>query len=330
MRRKIWALTLFIQSFTLILFACDQASTTPTVTPPEPQAVYTAAAQTAMARLTEQASTSAPSPAPATDTPSPSETPEVVSSPPPSSTIETGGEDAAEFVADVSIPDGTTFTAGEGFVKTWRLKNAGSSTWTSDYGLSFFSGAQMAGPGYLPLSETVRPGELADLSISLTAPAEPGVQRGYWMLSNPAGDLFGIGPQNNLAFYVEINVEGTGGALGTATPTAFTSGDGAVAGLSLSVVPTSYTGACPHTFSFTAQVTMANPARVTLELEAGADDPTYNFSLPPPQSYDLGVSTYTYSYFLELSGSVNGWARLRVTFPENLTSNQANFTLNCE
>ena len=36
--------------------------------------------------------------------------------------------DLAEFVADVTVPDGTDFTPGETFVKTWQLRNAGTST----------------------------------------------------------------------------------------------------------------------------------------------------------------------------------------------------------
>ena len=43
---------------------------------------------------------------------------------PPPPTIAPAGCDKAAFVADVTVPDGTLFTAGTTFIKTWRLKNS--------------------------------------------------------------------------------------------------------------------------------------------------------------------------------------------------------------
>ena len=190
-----------------------------------------------------------------------------------------------------------------------------------------YSGAQMSAPPALPLPETVEQGQTVDLALALTAPQETGIQRGYFMLRNPAGDLFGIGPQNNLAFYVEINVTGGNGSP-SATP--FTTGGDVVSALSLSVSPSTFSGACPFSFVFTAQVTMASPARITIQLEAGSDDPGYQFTLPPAQTYDLAAGASTYTYFLDLSGQVSGWARVHITAPEDVVSNTANFTLDCD
>ena len=39
--------------------------------------------------------------------------------------------DWVTFLKDVTVPDGTEFTQGETFTKTWRLKNRGTCTWTS-------------------------------------------------------------------------------------------------------------------------------------------------------------------------------------------------------
>ncbi len=301
----------------------------PTSTRTAPEPVFTSAALTAAAGLTEQAATVDPTatPLPPTNTPAPvtvTPTLNLQASPSP---IPGGGDDRAEFVLDVTIPDGTSFSAGDSFVKTWRIKNIGTSTWTDDYDLVFYSGDQMSAPPALPLPETVEPGQTVDLALALTAPQESGLKRGYFMLRNPAGELFGIGPQNNLAFYVEINV--TGGN-GSATATPFSTGGEAVSALSLGVSPTSYSGACPFSFVFTAQVTMASPARITIQLEAGADSPGYQFTLPPAQTYDLGAGPSTYTYFLDLSGQVNGWARVHITAPEDVVSNTVNFTLDCD
>ena len=51
--------------------------------------------------------------------------------------------DKAQFISDVSIPDGTTLQPGATFTKTWRLKNVGTCAWTTSYQLVFFSGEQM-------------------------------------------------------------------------------------------------------------------------------------------------------------------------------------------
>ncbi len=328
--RLLRPIPLILGGLTLLLAACQSlVPPPPTSTRPAPEPVFTSAALTAAAGLTEQAGALQPTatPGPPTNTPVPvTGTPTADANPSPSP-VPGGGSDKAEFVLDVTIPDGTTFSAGTSFVKTWRLKNIGTSTWTADYDLVFYSGAQMSAPPSLPLPETVEPGQTVDLALALTAPQETGVQRGYFMLRNPAGDLFGIGPQNNLAFYVEINV--TGGT-GNPTATSFTTGGDVVSTLSLSVSPSSYAGACPFSFVFTAQVTMASPARITIQLEAGSDTPGYEFTLPPAQTYDLAAGTSTYTYFLELTGQVSGWARVHITAPEDVVSNTANFTLDCD
>ena len=51
--------------------------------------------------------------------------------------------DWAQFIADVTVPDGTTYTPGATFQKTWRLKNIGTCTWTTSYALIFDSGNQL-------------------------------------------------------------------------------------------------------------------------------------------------------------------------------------------
>src|SRR5512138_2778546 len=37
--------------------------------------------------------------------------------------------DAMQFVADVTIPDGTVMTPNQAFTKTWRVKNVGTCAW---------------------------------------------------------------------------------------------------------------------------------------------------------------------------------------------------------
>lgn len=114
--------------------------------------------------------------------------------------------DWVAFVRDVTIPDGTSLAPGEVFTKTWRLQNRGTCTWTPDYDIVFYSGAQMSGttmqvPGY------VAPGQSVDVAVTFTAPSTPGHYVGYWILRNASGRLFGSGTSADETFYVDIYVK---------------------------------------------------------------------------------------------------------------------------
>ena len=80
--------------------------------------------------------------------------------------------DWAQFVADVTVPDGTKYAPGTAFTKTWRLKNIGTCTWTKAYALVFVSGDRMTGDKVTQLKGNVAPGQTVDISIELTAPVE--------------------------------------------------------------------------------------------------------------------------------------------------------------
>ena len=138
--------------------------------------------------------------------------------PTPTSTVLPSSCDKAQFISDVTVPDGTTYTPGATFNKTWRLKNVGSCTWTTSYQLVFYSGAQMGGPAALTFPKSVAPGQTVDLTVSLTAPNTAGSYRGYWMFKNANGALFGIGWQANKPWWVDIKVSGTASS-NTATAT---------------------------------------------------------------------------------------------------------------
>jgi hypothetical protein len=138
-----------------------------------------------------------PSPTPtATPTVTPTITPTVIPIPP----------DWAAFIEDVTIPDGTKMDPDQGFTKVWRLENVGTDTWTTDYSLVFVSGYRMGAPKEIPLRSSVHPGETIDLSVDMVAPLEPGKYRGYWELKNAAGNLFGLGPDADAPFWVDIRV----------------------------------------------------------------------------------------------------------------------------
>ncbi len=114
--------------------------------------------------------------------------------------------DAALFVADVSVPDDTIFLPSTAFIKTWRLKNVGTCTWTTSYKLAFASGTQLSGPDEVPLSAAVSPGATVDVSVNLVSLAGDGTYRGYWQLKNASGTRFGLGTTADKPFWVEIVV----------------------------------------------------------------------------------------------------------------------------
>jgi hypothetical protein len=161
----------------------------------------TAAALTVQAQLTAAApSATATSPAiPPTNTPAALPVASATSA-----ATATSNCDASQFITDVTIPDGYVLAPGEGFTKTWRLKNTGTCSWTSSYSIVYSSGTQMNGPSTQALAGNVNPGQTVDLSINLTAPASPGNYTGYWKLRNASGTLFA-------QFYVQIKVQTGGG-----------------------------------------------------------------------------------------------------------------------
>jgi hypothetical protein len=129
--------------------------------------------------------------------------------------------DRAQFISDVTVPDGTNFQPNTVFSKTWRLKNVGTCTWTN-YSLMFDSGEKMNGPDSALIATSVAPGQTVDITISLTAPSIANTYRGYWKLKNNNGIPFGIGSAGTKSFWVEIRVTGT--AVTPVTPTTVTPG----------------------------------------------------------------------------------------------------------
>lgn len=110
--------------------------------------------------------------------------------------------DEAEFVADVTVLDDEIMPPTLGFTKTWRLENAGTCTWTTDYSIVFVSGDQLDAPDRVPLTQDVAPEDTIDISVQMTAPNLDGTYRSEWLLENELGMQFGI-PEE---FWTQIQV----------------------------------------------------------------------------------------------------------------------------
>lgn len=341
---KHWkVLAILLVVFSLSLSACElPGASTPEPTQPDPQAVFTAAAQTAEAlRLERIARTATPAveelvstaaaPTPTLTVPPPTETvtttvatPETAIAPPTDAPA-AGGENKAEFVEDVTIPDGKKIGPEKRFTKTWRLRNVGKTTWTAEYGLVFIDGALMGATPSVPLPREVAPWEKVDISVEMIAPSSPGTYRGFWKLRNAEGQIFGVGPNADEAIWVEIVVD-SAAALEETTPTGV--GEQTVTNVSLAVNNAAAYADCPHTFVFTALFTLNKAASITYSLEAG-DNTGSLIKVPPPTTRNLDAGTHSMVYELSFSSAITGWARLHITEPEPVFSNQVNFTLTC-
>ncbi|MFZ0532571.1 MAG: NBR1-Ig-like domain-containing protein, partial [Anaerolineales bacterium] len=124
---------------------------------------------------------------------------------------------AAGNPIDITIPDDSLIQAGESFIKTWKLVNIGTCTWTTYYSASFFYGDRMGAPVSVPLQATVLPAQSVEVSVEMLAPLSPGTYQGNWKLSNPGGVLFGIGPNGDSPFWVRIIVAENQSGTATAT-----------------------------------------------------------------------------------------------------------------
>ncbi|HEY5732042.1 MAG TPA: NBR1-Ig-like domain-containing protein [Anaerolineales bacterium] len=194
-------------SLVLVLSACNLPSSSPQTE--EPNAIFTQAALTVQAQL-NQTSTPAPSfNTPTLPPPQPTNTavslptlPSVTNTPVLSPTPLC---DQGQFVRDVTAPDGTMYAPGETFIKTWRIRNAGTCTW-SGYSLVFDRGDAMNGNSPIAIG-TVGPGQEVDLSVNLTAPTTNGSYRGYWRIRNPSGVYIPmLSGHQGTSFFVDIKV----------------------------------------------------------------------------------------------------------------------------
>lgn len=189
--------------FIFVLSACNlPRNGTPTQMP---NAVLTAAALTVQAQMTQPVAFSTPTlplSLPTNTALALPTLPPATLPPPPTATPVC---DQAQFVDDMTIPDGSQIAPNATFTKTWRLKNAGVCTW-SGYNLVFDSGDLMGATSPQPIG-SVAPGQTVDLSINFTAPATAGAYRSYWRIRNASGVLIPVlGGTQGKSFFVDIKV----------------------------------------------------------------------------------------------------------------------------
>jgi len=192
----------------LVISACNLPSSAATEDPNNPNVVFTAAALTVQANLTQ----AVPFITPTIPPPQPTNTAVTI----PTAAAATITPlipatplcDQALFIKDVTIPDGTLITPGALFKKTWRVKNTGTCSW-SGYTLVFDSGESMS-PVIDPIG-VVASGQEVDVSVTFTAPTATGEYKSYWRIRNPSGVLLPmLAGWEGKGFFVDIKIGSPG------------------------------------------------------------------------------------------------------------------------
>ena len=107
--------------------------------------------------------------------------------------------DNLTYVQDLTVPDGSNYTAGQPIDKQWLVTNSGSCNWDSRYRLKLVGGDAMAAAPEQALYPA-RAGAQATIRIVFSAPQQAGLYESQWKAMNPDGLVFGD------AFYVQIAV----------------------------------------------------------------------------------------------------------------------------
>lgn len=162
--------------------------------------VYTQAAGTVQAELTRvaaltpspTATTAATATTAPTDTPVPTDASQVTVTVQPTVALPTAAPSSPDKASwqSQTPADGTSFNPGDKFNMTWKVKNTGTSTWSTKYLLRFYAGDQMAGPATSAFPKDVAPNDTVELTVALTAPSSAGKYLGNWVLTNADGVNF--------------------------------------------------------------------------------------------------------------------------------------------
>jgi hypothetical protein len=260
--------------------------------------IQTAAALTVEARLTAAAPAATATNTQAAFPTLPAATAVVPTTPPTAAT----SCDLAQFISE-TVPDNTSFSGDDAFVKTWTLKNIGTCSWTPSYALVFVSGDAMDGPAAVGLTGNVNPGQTVTVSVDLKAPASDGTYHGNWGLRNAAGVTFS-------SFWVQIKVGGGGGG----------GGGGAFAVTHVEAV---VTGSCPN-FHYKFRVTTNGPGTVKYH-RVFSDGGTDTL----PGSLDFAAAgTKTAAEYDRFFGVANSsaWTDLYIDSPNHQQFGRANFS----
>lgn len=198
----------------VLLSACGSGQAEPTI---NPDLIYTSAAMTVAAQLTEAAElnpTSTFTIMPPTETQA---APTLPINPPGTSVGGTPGQGLLTSTALVlptftasplppvaqakyevigqSPADDTKIHPGTSFDMIWTIKNTGTETWTENYTVQFFTGDRIGGGHYTTakyeFGKNIKPGETINVRVDMQAPKAKGEYYSWWKLKDANGVNFG-------------------------------------------------------------------------------------------------------------------------------------------
>ncbi|MDX3193497.1 NBR1-Ig-like domain-containing protein [Streptomyces sp. MN03-5084-2B] len=113
--------------------------------------------------------------------------------------------DASSLVADVTYPDGSRVSVNQRFVKTWRLRNAGSVGWHGRFlqRLPPLDGLDVCHTdARVPLPDA-EPGAEVTVSVPVQARGTPGPCQVFWKMVDSGGRLY-LPQSSGVYFQVEV------------------------------------------------------------------------------------------------------------------------------
>ena len=182
--------------FMMLVAACGSANTPEQEPTPDVAAIRTSAAGTVVSQFTLTAAAFTVTPSQPIEASVPTATNTVTATVPPVAQVTNAlGTtvalcDSLSFVEDVNVPDDTSMSPGQDFVKTWRVKNSGSCPWGAGYKLVYAGYADDMSGQFQPLTGVVQPGQEVEVSVQFKAPDAADQYLSAWQMSNPSGVTF--------------------------------------------------------------------------------------------------------------------------------------------
>jgi hypothetical protein len=115
--------------------------------------------------------------------------------------------DKALYVSQ-SIADKTKLSAGDKFTIAWKIKNTGTTTWSTKYQIRHYAGESFNADASVAFPKEVKPGDEVDLSVKMVVPSSSGSHNTVWVLTNADGANF---------YTVDLTIQ-VGGSDATKTP----------------------------------------------------------------------------------------------------------------
>gem|GEM_PF-4646566 len=105
------------------------------------------------------------------------------------------------------MPDGSSVSAGEQLIKTWRIRNIGTCAWTTDYKLVYNNGNIVSEESINPFTQPIEPSQTAEISIPVSIPLTAGRSETFWYLVSGSDEIVGTNSQGNPYLWLKVDVQ---------------------------------------------------------------------------------------------------------------------------